>query len=136
VNAGADADIALLTGMLEQWEQGDFWDAEPYADDVVFVRSGPDGGEYHGIEGLAAAWRDFLAAWDDFRIQTEGVVTGADGMYVLLLRLHGRGKGSGVSIDAEVANLMTMQNGRVARLEMHWDRDAALAAAGVREDAG
>jgi hypothetical protein len=29
-----------------------------------------------------------------------------------------------------------MQNGRVARLEMHWDRDAALVAAGAREDAG
>jgi ketosteroid isomerase-like protein len=136
VSGGADADVALLNGMLEQWGRGEFWNAEPYADDVVFVRSGPDGGEYHGIEGLTAAWRDFLAAWDDFRIQTEGVATGADGMYVLLLRLLGRGKGSGVTIDAEVANVVTMRDGLIARLEMHWDRDAALTAAGAGEDAG
>jgi ketosteroid isomerase-like protein len=136
VSGGADADIALLDGMAEQWERGEFWDAEPYADDVVFVRSGPDGGEYHGIEGLSAAWRDFLAAWEDFRITTERVVPGAAGAYVLLLRLQGRGKGSGVTIDAEVANLITMRDGRIARLEMHWDRDAALTAAGAREDAG
>ena len=50
MSGGADADIALLNGMLEQWGRGEFWDGEPYADDVVFVRSGPDGGEYHGID--------------------------------------------------------------------------------------
>jgi ketosteroid isomerase-like protein len=136
MSGGSDADLAVLRLLLEGWQRGDFWHAELYADDVVFVRSGPDGGEYHGIEGMTVAWRDFLGAWKDFRIKPEGVVTGADGMYVLLLRLQGRGKGSGVSIDAEVANLVKMQNGRVVRLEMHWDRDAALTAAGAGRDAG
>ena len=136
MSGGADADIALLNRMLEQWGRGEFWDAEPYADDVVFIRSGPDGGEYHGLDGLGAAWRDFLAAWEGFRIQTERVVAGDAGVYVLLIRLQARGKGSGVTIDAEVANVVTMRDGRIARLEMHWDRDAALTAAGVGRDAG
>ena len=136
MSGGADADIALLNRMLEQWGRGEFWDAEPYADDVVFIRSGPDGGEYHGLEGLGAAWRDFLAAWEGFRIHTERVVAGDPGVYVLLIRLLARGKGSGVTTDAEVANVVTMRDGRIARLEMHWDRDAALAAAGAGEDAG
>ena len=136
MSGGAYADIALLNGMLEQWGRGEFWDAEPYADDVVFVRSGPDGGEYHGIDALGAAWRDFLAAWEGFRIHTERVVAGDAGVYVLLIRLLARGKGSGVTTDAEVANVVTMRNGRIARLEMHWDRDAALAAAGAVEHAG
>jgi ketosteroid isomerase-like protein len=48
----------------------------------------------------------------------------------MLLRLRGRGKGSGMEIDAEVANLVLVRDGRVARLEMFWDRDAALRAAG------
>jgi ketosteroid isomerase-like protein len=136
VRSAAERDLALLHGMLEKWGQGEFWDAEPYAEDVVFVRSGPDGGEYHGIEGLAAAWRDFLGAWEDFRIQAEGVVSGGAGMYVLLLRLQGRGKVSGVSIDAEVANVVRMREGRVVRLEMWWDREGALSSAGGRADAG
>lgn len=129
-------DIALLEGLLEEWGRGEFWNAEPYREDIVFVRSGPDGGEYQGIEGLTAAWRDFLAAWEDFRINTDRVVPGDPGMYVLLIRLQARGKGSGVAIDAEVANVVTMRDGRIARLEMHWDRDAALVAAGAREDGG
>jgi ketosteroid isomerase-like protein len=57
-------------------------------------------------------------------------------MYVLLLRLQGRGKVSGVSIDAEVANVVRMREGRVVRLEMWWDREGALSSAGGREDAG
>jgi ketosteroid isomerase-like protein len=130
--SGGDADLWLLQGMFQEWERGDFWNAEPYADDVVFVRSGPDGGEYHGLGGLTAAWRDFLGAWEDFRIQTERVVPGEAGMYVLLLRLQGRGRGSGVQTDAEVANLITIRDGKVRRLEMFWDRDAALRAAGAQ----
>jgi ketosteroid isomerase-like protein len=122
----------MLQGMFQEWERGDFWNAEPYADDVVFVRSGPDGGEYHGLGGLTAAWRDFLAAWEDFRIEADRVVSGTAGMYVLLLRLQGRGKGSGVSIDAEVANLVRIRDGKITRLEMFWDRDAALRAAGAQ----
>jgi ketosteroid isomerase-like protein len=136
VNGAADADIALLSRMLEAWERGDFWDAEPYAEDIVFIRSGPDPGEYRGLDGLSAAWRDFLAAWEDFRIRTDRIVTGPAGTYVLLMRLQGRGKGSGMNIDAEVANLVRMRDGRIARLEMFWDREAALTAAGASGDGG
>jgi len=136
VSDAADADIALLRQVLRQWEQGDFWDAAPYADDVVFVRAGPDPGEYHGLDGLATAWRDFLGAWEDFRIAPERIVPADGGTYVLLIRLQGRGKGSGMEIDAEVANLVRMRDGRIAHLEMHWDREAALTAAGASEGAG
>ncbi len=136
MSGGGEADLWRLQGMFREWEQGEFWNAEPYAEDVVFVRSGPDGGVYHGHDGLAAAWRDFLGAWEDFRVQAERVVAGAPGMYVMLLRLKGRGRTSGVAIDAEVANLVTVRDGQIARLEMFWDRDAALRAAGAGDGSG
>jgi ketosteroid isomerase-like protein len=128
-------DLAMLERALSEWVRGEFWNAELYAADVVFVVSGPDAAEYHGIDGLTAAWRDFLSAWDDFRIETERVVSGAPGVYALLLRLFARGKGSGVDIDAEVANVVNVRDGRIARLEMFWNRDAALRAAGAQDDA-
>jgi ketosteroid isomerase-like protein len=130
----ASADLQMLESLLAQWRRGEFWDAEPYADDVVFVVSGPEGGEYHGLEGLGFAWRNFLSAWEDFRIEAERVVPGREGLYVLLMRNIGRGKGSGLEIDADVANLVTVREGKIARLEMFWDRDAALHAAGVGQD--
>ena len=124
----------MLEKLLAEWGQGEFWNAAPYADDVVFVVSGPDGAVYHGIDGLTAAWRDFLSAWDDFRIETERVVPGKGGAYALLIRLLARGKGSGVDIDAEVANVVNVRDGRIVRLEMFWERGAALRAAGAQED--
>ena len=127
------SDLALLEQMLAEWGRGEFWNRELFADDVVFVVSGPDAAEYHGIDGLTAAWRDFLSAWDDFRIKGERIVPGDEGVYVLMQRLEGRGKGSGLDIDAEVAGLVHVHNGRVARIEMFWDRDAALLAAGAQE---
>ena len=123
----------MLEGVLSEWGRGEFWNAEPYADDVVFVVSGPDGAEYHGIDGLTEAWRDFLSAWADFRIETERVVPGKAGTYALLIRLLARGKGSGVDIDAEVANVVNVHDGRIVRLEMFWERQAALRAAGAQE---
>jgi ketosteroid isomerase-like protein len=125
-------DLSLLEGLLGEWSRGEFWNAEPYAEDVVFVVSGPDGAEYHGIDGLTAAWRDFLSAWDDFRIETERVVRGKGDVYALLMRLQARGKGSGIDTDAQVANVVSMHDGRIARLEMFWDREAALRAAGAQ----
>ena len=127
-------DLSLLEEVLGEWSRGEFWNAEAYAEDVVFVVSGPDGAEYHGIDGLTAAWRDFLSAWDDFRIETERVVRGKGDVYALLMRLQARGKGSGVDTDAQGANVVNMRDGRIARLEMFWDREAALHAAGAQAE--
>ena len=129
-------DRALLEQMLDEWSRGEFWNEGAYTDDVVFVVSGPDGAEYHGTHQLAAAWRDFLSAWDDFHIETDEVVAGDTGRYALLIRLKARGKGSGIATDAEVANVVHVRDGRIARLEMFWDRDAALRAAGADGDSG
>jgi ketosteroid isomerase-like protein len=134
--SGTESDLALLDGLFGEWQRGEFWNAEPFAADVVFVVSGPDGGEYHGLAGLGAAWRDFLSAWEDFRMEAEGVVPGAGGLYALLLRLQGRGRGSGMRIDAEVANVVEVRGGKIARLEMFWDRDAALRRAGAAAGTG
>jgi ketosteroid isomerase-like protein len=121
----------MLELMLLEWSRGEFWNGDLYADDVIFVVAGPDAAEHHGIDGLSAAWRDFLSAWDDFYIEPERVVPGDPGVYALLIKLKARGKGSGVRTDAEVANVVTLRDGQVVRLEMFWDRDAALEAAGA-----
>jgi ketosteroid isomerase-like protein len=128
------ADVELLESVLAQWGRGEFWDAEPYAEDVVFVVSGPEGGEYRGLDGLGFAWRNFLSAWEDFRMEDGRVMPGREGMYAILMRNIGRGQGSGMVIEADVANVVTMRAGRITRLEMYWDREAALRAAGVPED--
>ena len=41
-------DRATIETLMIEWSRGEFWNGEAYADDVVFVVSGPDGAEYHG----------------------------------------------------------------------------------------
>ena len=85
------------------------------------------------LEGVLEEWRrgEFLSAWDDLTIDNDGVFAGEDGRHVLLLRLTGRGRGSGMQVAAEGANVVLLRDGRIARLEMFWDREAALRAAGA-----
>ena len=79
----------------------------------------------------AAAWRDFLSAWEDFRVAARWRgARAAQAFTRCSCRLQARGKGSGVEIDAEVANVVHMRDGQITRLEMFWDRAAAIAAAG------
>jgi ketosteroid isomerase-like protein len=131
-----DRDIAMLESLLAEWGEGDFSNGEPFTEDVVFVVAGPDGAEHHGIENFGRAWGDWLSAWSNLRMTPERVVAGEAGAYVLLHGLSAKGKGSGLDVDARVATLVHTRDGLVTRVEMYWDRDAALAAAGVAADDG
>lgn len=128
-------DLTTIETLMDEWSKGEFWNGAAYTDDVVFVVAGPDAAEYHGTRQLAAAWRDFLSAWNDFHIEPDRVVAGKPGVYALLIRLLAKGKGSGIDADAEVANVVRMRDGQIARLEMFWDREDALRAAGASDDA-
>ena len=128
-----DRDIAMLEAVLAEWSRGDFSNTDPYTEDIVFVVAGPDAAEHQGLANIGPAWRDFLSAWSDLRMEPERVVPGGPGAYVLLHGLTGQGKGSGLDVDARVATLAHTRDGRIARLEMFWDRDEALRAAGVQD---
>ena len=133
-NAQRDRDIEMLESMLAEWARGDFSDTTRFTEDVVFVVAGPDGAEHQGIENFGRAWRDFLSAWSDLRMTPGRVVAGDAGTYVLLHGLTARGKGSGLDVDARVATLIHTREGRISRVEMFWDRAAALAAAGAADE--
>jgi ketosteroid isomerase-like protein len=46
---------------------------------------------------------------------------------------HGRGKGSGVEVEARYALLYDVHGGKITRLAMYADQAQALEAAGLRE---
>jgi ketosteroid isomerase-like protein len=46
---------------------------------------------------------------------------------------HARGRASGASIETRVAQLFTLRDGKITRIHAYSDREAALAALGLRE---
>jgi ketosteroid isomerase-like protein len=104
-----------------------------FSADTEFVLTGPEPRTYVGPEGVREGWSDFLSAWSDFRTEDAEIVEGSEeGTYVFFVRLTARGKESSVPIDAKGANVVVMRDGKIARFEIFWDRDEALAAAGLK----
>ena len=87
-------------------------------------------GVYHDPAERNARLREWLSPWEDWRCEAEDFVVHGDHVVALCL-YHGRGKGSGVTVDREGAHLWTMRDGKAIRLEVFADRAKALAAVGL-----
>ena len=83
----------------------------PYADDVVFVVSGPDAAEYHGRERPRRRVARLPVGVGRLLHRDRSGWCRETGRYALLIKLKARGKGSGVETDAEVANVVHLRDG-------------------------
>jgi hypothetical protein len=88
-------------------------------------------GPFHGPQGFLDAWREWLGAWEEFRIETEQVLPGRDGRVLLLATLSGRLRDSETSVSQEGGAVWTISGDRVTRIENFLDHDQARAAAGL-----
>jgi ketosteroid isomerase-like protein len=69
-----------------------------------------------GHDALAAGFRDWFDAFDEFTIHPEDFI--ADGDRVLVpVRQRARGKGSGVEVEQRFFQLFTLRDGMVFRFE-------------------
>jgi ketosteroid isomerase-like protein len=103
------------------------------AKDQAGVPFGADLDEvYYGHDGVAAFFRSWLGAWEDYRIEPEEVIDCGDKL-IVFLRHRGRGKGSGLEIEHHFAQVIHLRNAVGLRVEIYWDRIHALEAAGLRD---
>ena len=83
---------------------------------------------------MAQAWGEAITAFDHLTVMAEEYRELGDERVLVLTKNSGRGKTSGLELDemqTRGANLFHIRNGRVAKLVLYFDRDAALAALGV-----
>ena len=92
----------------------------------------PDTGVYNGHQGFLTLIANAVEGFDEFRIEPEEFIEAGDRV-VVLVRTVGRGKLSGAEVDAQVAHVWTVRNGKAVELRLYGNRDEALEAAGLRE---
>jgi ketosteroid isomerase-like protein len=126
--------LETVRQVCAEWEQGnwagpDLFDPEV---EVVFsTTSFPDAGIYHGGRATLDAWRRWLDAWDEFRTEVQDVIPSGERV-VVLNRLEGRGKESGIPVEREVGVIFECDRGIIKRM-VFCDRREALEVAGLTE---
>ena len=133
----ASANVELVRSIYAGWERGDFSSTSRADPEIEFARiDGPAPGSWRGAAQIASAVREMLTAWEDFRL-VAAEYHELDGDRVLALATGAaRGKRSGVELRASAANLFHIANGKMTRVVTYYDRERALADAGVATNSG
>jgi ketosteroid isomerase-like protein len=95
------------------------------------AREDPDAATHAGrneIERYFAQWSAEMI--EDLSIEGKEYIDAGDRVFAWI-RIMGRGKGSGVPVEMEQAQVWSLRDGKVARVEEYFDRDEGLAVAGL-----
>jgi ketosteroid isomerase-like protein len=91
-----------------------------------------DGGGYQGREGVERFVVETSEDWEELQVVAEEFRDLGDRV-LILGRLKGSGKGSGVPIDAPFAAVLDFRGDRIWRNRVYLDRAEGLRAAGLSE---
>ena len=85
-----------------------------------------------GHDAVRASLARWKAEWDDYAVLPEEFVDSGDRVVVTVC-LRGRGRGSGVQIDARFHDVYTLRDGKIVRMDQFAERHEALEAVGLAE---
>ena len=132
--------LELARSIYAAWQRGDYSSLEWAHPEIEFViAGGPAPGSWTGLAGMAEGFRDFLNAWERYRVEA-GEYRELDGGRVLVLvHAYGRCKTSGLElgqVQAKGAGLFHFRGGKVTRYVIYLDRERALRELGLWEQDG
>jgi ketosteroid isomerase-like protein len=85
---------------------------------------------YEGIDGARRFIRTWSDAWDDWEIEVDAFHDAGDKV-VVVLRQRGCSKATGIPVDMLFAQVWTVHDSMVTRMEMYANPTEALEAVGL-----
>jgi ketosteroid isomerase-like protein len=86
-----------------------------------------------GTDGLRRMFAEADEVWEEFRVEPLELIDAGDRV-IVVVRIVGKGKGSGVEVREQSAQVWALRDGRIVRWEIGYaDRHEAVEAAGVKE---
>ena len=99
---------------------------------VDFSRSlGPERGVYHGVKGIETFLNLYWEPFEDVSNEAERFIDGPHGIMALVVA-RGRGRGSGVDVEARGPHVWTFRDGKPIRFTLFQEEAEALEAVGLR----
>ena len=96
-------------------------------------RTSPESRVARGHEEIAEVIEQWLATWEDHRLEIVELIDAEDERVVALMREYGKVKGSDAWVEHQVGVLFTLRDGRITRYVEYRDKANALEAAGLPE---
>ena len=118
----------ITTGDLpSDWFDADFvWDMSTFT-------GWPEKQFYNGVDGVQEFQSGWLEAWDNWRIELDGLHAAGDDKVVVVVSQYGRSKSTGVEVEMRFGQVWTLRGERYVRMQMYADPREALEAAGLSE---
>jgi ketosteroid isomerase-like protein len=115
-----------LETLYDEWARGDYSRSDIFDPEMEMKTIGMgEPAHTKSYDEFVDFMRGWLGAWGrPLTIEAEEMIESGDRILVLI-RWKGRGKGSGVEMEAEGAHLWTFRDGLVVGYEVYRDRDAA-----------
>jgi ketosteroid isomerase-like protein len=121
VDAANQRDLATLDSIWS--EEGEFHS--------TFAAS--EGRVFRGRQGIRDYFVTLGEVFDDMRIEIEEITDADEDRLVVLLRVAGRGKGSGANVEQRNGQVWTLVDGKIARIDSNMNRTEAFEAAGLSD---
>jgi ketosteroid isomerase-like protein len=92
-----------------------------------------EGRVFRGRQGIRDYFVTLGEVFDDMRIEIEEITDADEDRLVVLLRVAGRGKGSGANVEQRNGQVWTLVDGKIARIDSNMNRTEAFEAAGLSD---
>jgi uncharacterized protein len=136
----AAENVEIVRRGYEAFNRGDIQTTLALFDPRVEVHLAPEGQEvlgsrfssvYSGLDGFMEFLGQLQAGWDTWSWEPEEFIDAGEDRVLVMVRMRAKAKGDGPDVDQPVAQVCTMEDGRLVRHETYWDREAARGAVGL-----
>jgi uncharacterized protein len=127
--------VAVVRGYYAAWNGGGldavraFWSDDFEWHDAPEM---PDGSVYRGAEAAAAHFRDLNEVLGTMAVQVDRALPAGDEVFVAL-QVHVDAPRAGLPLDGPIFETVRVEEGKIARIRLFLDEQAALEAAGLSE---
>jgi ketosteroid isomerase-like protein len=130
----SEANVEIIRRFVEAFNRLDLDSTVGILDPEVELHEWPEAPgarTYHGQDGAREALASWFDVWEWMHVEIEDILEAGDQRMLVTLHQRFKGKGSELEVEAKSFNVFTVSDGKVTRMELFTDRDAALAAAGL-----
>jgi hypothetical protein len=127
--------LDLVRSIYADWERGNYRSVEWAHPEIEYVNvDGPHRGTRVGLTEMAEGWRRLLSAWSMFSTEADEYAELDDGRVLVLATFGGTARFIGLDIRdgrSKGANVFEIEEGKVRKLILYWNRELALADLGL-----